>query len=308
MSPRMRTLPIVLATCLLAANPARALVIKNFSDATDSRFTSNTSYSSWIDTAPANPTFQYSSYDFSGVGWRYNSSDATASRQAIALVSAQYALTAWHVAPTTSESVRFRSTSGSVLTYGINSVTRIGSTDLALIRLQTAVAPTDNINRLQIADFGSSWLGEDLLLYGRGSPGDFTSHRVGTGSVFATANITVSGSTGWTLQSRYVTATATTGEAYFQTGDSGSPMLAFYSGQIALAGINWAVASGTGYYDSIATRVADYDTSIDAILSSDGQSLSVVPEPATTALCLLASVMVWAGRRRRVQPQRCSQG
>ena len=198
----------MVADLLLYSSTAHALVIKSFSKATDSRFTSNTIFSSWSDTGPGNQTCQYAVYDFSGVGWPYNSSDATASRQAISLVSAQYALTAWHVAPTTSESVRFRNTSGTVLTFGINSVTRIGSTDLALIILQTAAAPTD-----------------------------------------------------------------------------------IYSGQITLAGINSAVASGMGYYDSIATRVADYDTSIDAI-PAHGHSLSVVPEPATTALCIVASAMV----------------
>ena len=301
----MRILPLVLVTSLFAANSARALVIKNFSDATDSRFTSNTSYSSWIDTGPANPTFDLAAYDFSGVGWRYNSTDATASRQAVALVSARYALTAWHVAPAVTESVRFRTTSGSVFTYDIDTVTRIGTTDLAVIRLDANVA--SGINFLPVLDLGSDWIGEDLVLYGRGSPGDYTSHRTGLGAVDFVSEETVSGSTGWTLKSRYLTGSAVTGEAYFQTGDSGSPMLAFHSGGLALAGINWAVGSGTGYYDSIATRVADYDTSIDAILSADGQSLSVVPEPATTALCILASAILWAARRHRVQSPRCFQ-
>ncbi|GAB4168597.1 MAG: hypothetical protein Fur0032_06890 [Terrimicrobiaceae bacterium] len=293
--------PFVLALgAILFCSDARALVINGFNNATDSRFISDTTYESWISTAPANTSFDLGAFDFSGVGWRYNSSDATASKQGIALVSSQYALTAWHVAPSITESVRFRNTSGIVKTYGIDSVTRIGATDLALIRLNNPIPLADSINRLPVLNLQSSWLGTDVILYGRGSPGNNTSPRTGTGTVQNVAEQTVSGSTGLTLQTRYVTASAPIGEAYFQTGDSGSPMLAVSSGVLTLGGINWAVASGTGYYDSIATLVANYASSINAVLATDGQSLSVVPEPRTAVLMLLAGLLIFFLHRLRL--------
>lgn len=298
--PPLSRLLIVLALGnAFLGSEARALVVNGFSNTTDSRFLSDTTYESWISTGPENTTFDMGSLDFSGVGWRYNASDATASKQGIALISSQYALTAWHVAPAATESVRFRNTDGVVKTYGIDTVTQIGTTDLALIRLESPILLADNINRLPVLNLQSNWLGENVVLYGRGSPGNNTSPRTGTGTVNSVAEETVGASTGMTLQTRYVTASAPVGEAYFQTGDSGSPMLAVYGGVLTLAGINWAVASGTGYYDSIATRVQDYTAPINSVLAGDGQSLSVVPEPSASLLVPLALLAIAALRGGR---------
>jgi hypothetical protein len=231
-------------------------------------------------------------YDWSGVG--RSSYWAT-------MVSDSYFLSATHFHPADGAAVDFywtNSPTGSFETRTVLSGTQIGASDLWLGKLASPVSA--NVAKYPILSLPEESSYDNLVLdtfglsdksptqrnmrQGRNNidPGSFQTHtEISTGRVYL-YDYDRSGGQG-------------ANESYLQTGDSGGPSFVAFGGQPTLVGIHWYIWDD----DTDPLIVGSADTFvphyIDAINQSmQGEQLTVVPEPATIVLLILAGLALLA--------------
>ncbi len=232
------------------------------------------------------------SYDWSGVG--------NASNRWVTMVSPTYFLSASHLKPT--GSVTFyeensKSTGGHTYTIAGGQRISVGGngTDLWLGKLTTSLDPAHQIKYYSVLDRPSeaSYIGMELYNYGKPD-------RVGRNVVDSFVTATVSGYEGRSMIFDYDDDNVIDvggDETKLVSGDSGGPSFTPWNGELTLMGIHWFIdTDADGKELSGDTFVPAYINAINDAM--DGESLTVVPEPATMALWLLALLGLAVSWRR----------
>ncbi|MBI3886206.1 MAG: trypsin-like serine protease [Opitutae bacterium] len=291
---------LLLATALsLGAAKLSALIISGGTTSANQRF------SGTFPTAPtANSSFQFSSFDFSGVGWQ-----TASSAFGVTLISPQEYLTAAHVAPAAGSTVTFLGADNVLHTYTVASTTAVtlplngATTDLVVGRLTAPISPSDRVAfypTLVLSSF-NAYLNLPVVMYGQ-------TGVVGTNNVqtfFVNVDVLPFGTAPDGTADSILLSTqfdAITGEAQAQGGDSGSPTFIIASGQLALVGVHSAINGAPPPELTLDSFVPSFYSQINSVLNGDGYTfgaLTAVPEPGTTALLAgLAASGVIAWRRR----------
>ncbi|MHB8971465.1 MAG: PEP-CTERM sorting domain-containing protein [Pirellulaceae bacterium] len=244
--------------------------------------------------AGADRQFIGENFDWSGVGY---SSD----NKWVTMISPSYFVSAEHYRPSNGSTVTFyekNSTSvGSSHSYNVASGERIMlngvNSDLWLGKLSTPLGLSDKINYYPILSLASesSYLGKELFNYG-------LSNRVGRNTIdgFMDRTSSTSGATGRSMlyDYNYDSNLNTVGgdETFLQGGDSGGPSFTNWNGQLTLLGVHWFNA-GDGSSDDFSysgdTFVPHYISDIERRMTNE--TLTVIPEPSTLVLWLLAGAV-----------------
>ncbi len=234
-------------------------------------------------------------YDFSGVARSSDNWWAT-------LVSDNYFLSATHAHPGGGATVTFyedNNPAGSTHSYTVGGGVAIAGSDLWLGWFTAVVDPSIARYAVLFDPPIENYL--DLPIYTYGVP-----HRVGQNVVDFFDVDTIDGSTGVTMYFDYDGSDLPdTGgnETFLQSGDSGAPSLTIYEGMLTVLGIHWAISDsfpGTNEGEvSIDTFVPFYIDELNEEMADMGQSLTVVPEPTTTALLAVVGVILGSAALRR---------
>ena len=284
MKPIIATL-IISTLCTPAAWPA--LSLQSYSAASHHRFADD-------------PAFIGSGYDWSGVA--YNGDWATR-------ISDTYYVTAWHARAT--GSLTFYEDNdplGNTVTRTSSSLTRIGTTDIAIGRFSSS--PGATIAIYGIADefttqatFASSpYFDMEAFVVGlNGTGGNTTTNfRVGRNELdgFYDDVVLVPPAANVTDMITYDNDSPGLGadEAYLQSGDSGAPLFITVGSELVLIGIH----AGIDPTLSASSFLSNYITEISAIVEAGGESLtliSAVPEPSSSLLFALGAFMLMLRRR-----------
>ena len=283
----------VLAVALGAT--ARASIIDGYLPSRHDRFSSG----GYGGGAVSNPTFLLAGDDLSGIG-REGSHPVT-------MISPIHFLAAQHFPP--SGTVTFVNQDNATVNFSIASTAAVGSTDLMVGTLTTAIVPADKITFYPTFSYTS--LGEfdnvELLVYGK-------QHRVGRNELDGdehllggtAANfhpVTVGPSTGIAATYNHAPGSGfSPDESFLESGDSGHPTFIRVGSQLGLLGIHWA----NGMFDDSVDANFDsfipyYQPEIDALMSGSGYSLETIsiPEPTSFVLLVLAVLPLAASRRTR---------
>ena len=284
MKPIIATL-IISTLCTPAAWPA--LSLQSYSAASHHRFADD-------------PAFIGSGYDWSGVA--YNGDWATR-------ISDTYYVTAWHARAT--GSLTFYEDNdplGNTVTRTSSSLTRIGTTDIAIGRFNSS--PGATIAIYGIADefttqatFASSpYFDMEAFVVGlNGTGGNTTTNfRVGRNELdgFYDDVVLVPPAANVTDMITYDNDSPGLGadEAYLQSGDSGAPLFITVGSELVLIGIH----AGIDPTLSASSFLSNYITEISALVEAGGESLtliSAVPEPSSSLLFALGAVILMLRRR-----------
>jgi hypothetical protein len=275
---------------MLGANISHGIIIRGPSTSDNNRFVGGPG-------ATENGSFQYNTYDFSGVGWATSTPS-----QSITLISDQHFLAANHNKPTGTMS--FRDTTGVVHTYSVSGYTIIsnaaypslsGNSDLILGTLNTAVSA--NISYYSLLDPTLSPIGQDTLIYGQNG-------RVGESSIVDVleAEVDHGGALGIVqgvvTESKYVIAAGSPDDAYFTGGDSGGPsFIVGNDNNLILSGVHWAQDSDDEnqyLYDTYSSAYINQLNSVSGLTVTT----SLIPEPSTGMLLGFAVIAISFKRRR----------
>ena len=309
-SPRLR-LPAFLAVVICAAIgalPARAISINGEGPDSVTGIYDRFIVGTYPGTPVANPTFIGASLDLSGIGWA-----ASTPTQSITLVSPQYFLGASHFLPATGSTLRFFGTDHSLYSATVDSyhtLTYTGSSgaqasDLTLGRLTFALSaavspmpifypgPTD----ISTPSSFDQYAGVTLLNYG------FTA-RMGVNALDGFSEYGF-GAPKTNIGLIYSQGTGA-GETLLESGDSGSPSLGYRDGSYGLIGTHSGVDTAHSISVDAFVGYTPYVNQINAILATDGQSLtfSGVPEPGTLIIGIALLGMCGAQRMRRTRGKR----
>ena len=301
MNIRRRFLSALLLAVTLSLGAANVSALLIFGGTTSA----NQRFGGTFPSAPtANGSFQFSSFDFSGVGWQ-----TASSAFGVTMISPQEYITAEHVKPANGSSVTFLGSDNVLHTYTVDSTTAItlplngATTDLVVGRLTAAISAADHVAfypTLVLNSF-NAYANLPLVMYGQ-------TGVVGTNNVdsFAVNFDMLPFGGGNTFPDSILLITqfdAVAGEAQAQGGDSGSPTFIIASGQLALVGVHSAINGSPPPELTLDSFVPSFYAQINSVLNSDGftfGALTAVPEPGTTALLAgLAALGVVAWRRRQ---------
>ena len=234
----------------------------------------------------------------------------------VTMISSTYFISAHHAAPGTGNEVIFHEdndASGTTISRTVSSVSRIGTTDLVIGRLNSTPGPTIAIygiaaNTTNQANFSSSpYSNQTAFIVGLNSSGSGTTQfRVGRNVLDGfDDDIEVSLSINDAIifdDNRNTPQSLGADEAYLQGGDSGAPMFVTSGSDLVLTGVNWF----NGYYDeepsqllSGASFLPSYISEIQTIVNAGGESLTLVSVPEPSAMTLLALSGIILLRRRR---------
>lgn len=249
------------------------------------------------------PAFIGSAYDWSGVA--YDGDWYTR-------ISDTYYVTAWHARAI--GSATFYETNdplGSSVTVSSPSVTRIGTTDIAIGRFTSS--PGSDIAIYGIADepttqatfTSSSYYEMEAFIVGlNGTGGSTTTNfRVGRNEFdgfYDDVALTVTNITDTITydDDRGTAQSLGADEAYLQGGDSGAPTFITVGSQLVLTSIHLGI-DGTRSYDSF---LSNYIAEISAIVEAGGESLTLispVPEPSSMLMLALGGMALIFRRKVR---------
>ena len=303
---------ILLLSCSALFRPAEALVINNYSSDPTlyDRFVSGT----YPGSPTPNPNFFASSYDWSGVGWM------TANQmRSITMVSPLHFVVANHWQIPSGSSVTFLNGDGDLKNYTVDKYSTFSFTDgdgthtsdLALGWLTAPIPEADDIAHYSVLnaddpatpEFDLGWyLNKDIYVYGWYA-------KAGENTI---SDLTWAYSTNYPNPYADLTFTSTfdydnlgyhPGLAGGEPGDSGSPTLMPWNGQLTVLGTHFGVsdlqpAATWTTYDAF---VPVYIEDMNLAMESSGYSvdtINVIPEPATCIL-FLAGLPYLLRRQRR---------
>lgn len=275
-SDRSRLAFIFAASVLSAVKGASGMVAPNATVDVNSRFVSgyptdaNTSITS-PPVANTRTSFLGYGYDFSGIGWTYDKPS-----QSDVMISPLFYASASHYPPPLSKDsgnprIVFEGTNGQLTTMRYAG-RYILNADAAISKLATPILPTANVNYLPILDLGdtaSNYIGQQALVYGWFA-------QVGTATITSAS---------WDRANNPANA-----DMFYFTGvrivngDSGSPTMLTYNGQLMLAGLHYTTNGSTGYPGGGDTSwVNPYTIQMaNAIMGPSGFAIKVIAVPTKT--------------------------
>lgn len=300
-------------TAFLAFFPcAEALVINSYSDnpALYDRFVSGT----YPSNPEPNPDFFASPYDWSGVGWM-----STNQMRSITMVSPLHFVVANHWQIPSGSNLKFLNRDGELKTYTVDKYSTFSFTDedgthtsdLALGWLTTPIPDSDNIAHYAVLnaddpatpEFDIDWyLNKDMYVYGwYGKAGenvinDFT-------WAYSSNNPNPYADLTFCSMFDYEALGYHPGLAGCQPGDSGSPSLMPWNGQLTVLGTHFGVSdfppaeSWTTYDAFIPVYIEDMNLAMEPSGYSV-DTVNVIPEPATCILFLSGIAGLFAVKRR----------
>jgi hypothetical protein len=276
---------IISTLCMPAAWPA--LSLQSYNAASHHRFADD-------------PAFIGSGYDWSGIA--YNGDWATR-------ISDTYYVTAWHARAT--GSLTFYEDNdplGNTVTRTSSSLTRIGTTDIAIGRFSSSPGATIAIygiadeSTTQASFASSPYFDMEAFVVGLdGTGGNTTTNfRVGRNELDGFYDDVALTATNITDMITYDRDSPGLGadEAYLQSGDSGGPLFTTLGSELVLTGIH----AGIDPTLSASSFLPNYITQISAIVEAGGESLtliSAVPEPSSSLLFALGLGTFILSLRRR---------
>lgn len=254
------------------------------------------------------PAFIGESNDWSGVARASNGRWVT-------MISSTYFLSAFHAPPGDGNSVIFHEDNdagGTTITRTVvtDSVTRIGTTDIVIGRLNSAPGPTIAIygiasNTTDEAGFSSSvYSDKEAFVVGLNNTGSGTTQfRVGRNVLDGFHDAIEVGPT--TSDSITFDDDSGTGaslgddEAFLQGGDSGAPMFVTSGTDLVLVGTNWFITDGESPNFSGTSFIPNHLTEINSIVMAGGESLTLVSVPEPSSILLIGLGGISLLRRRR---------
>lgn len=240
-------------------------------------------------------------FDWSGVG-------RTGGDEWVTMISPSYFLSSAHLAPDGNDTVTFyeeNDQSGLSHDYVVNVGQQIAvenqsnPTDLWVGKLNDSIAD-DPINYYPVLDASSAYSGMELYNYGKPD-------RVGRNELDGFTSRTVEDpnteeeSTGMSMVFNYDGQDVLDigdDETLLRGGDSGGPSFTKWNDRLALLGIHWFTSEDDDFSGD--TFVPAYIDQINAYMDDmvGGESVTVVPEPGTLSLWVIALIGVaWLGRR-----------
>jgi len=265
---------------------------------------------------PADPTdFIGNDHNWSGVAL-----SSTSSRW-VTMISPTYFVTATHTTnPHTASSPLFvghnvvfhadNDPDGPTVTRSVTSLTLVGTTDIMIGRLASTPGPTIATYGIAMdpttsATFGSSVYSDRVaFIVGFNSTGSGTAKfRVGRNELDGFIDSVDDGSSmgsGITFDDdRFTLDSLGADEAYIQGGDSGAPLFVTSGDELILVGTNWFQDTDPDPNRSGATFLPNHIAAISAIVTSGGESITLVNVPEPSSMFLLAFGGVALIRRRR---------
>lgn len=224
----------------------------------------NNLYSSGFSTAApirnSSPLFTGAGYDWTGLGWISNAPSGRITH--VTMISPLHTLSARHASVTLlGSNVRLVNNAGTVLNIALegtsyNPVSGSVANDLNIAALSRAVRTSEGITPLSILDVSSgNYVNQPLFLVGSDGPT--------TGTMVATSAVRSQSTSSWGVSMNALNAAYSF--EFWESGDSGSPALIPYAGQLTVAGTAWyptsfaSVTSATNYTPAagINTLLAD---------------------------------------------------
>jgi hypothetical protein len=279
-------LSVAVLLSITASHANAALTIRGYDPAKHDRYVND-------------PAFIGASYDWSGVGHQ-GTHWAT-------MISPSYYLTAFHAGANGTISFDPDNVPGGQVTGTTSTLTRVGTSDLYVGKLTTPVASNIVKYPILVLPSLSAYTGQTMFVVGQGatdgSGTDVQDDRVGRNQIDQIVSATVSGTTGIATVWDYdLTGGTDDDEALTQPNDSGAPDFIVANGQLTLVGIRWfqtqvseqdPTPNGSG-----SSFVPWYVNEIATIVAAGGESITVVPEPASLGVVLASSLVLIARRRR----------
>lgn len=260
----------------------------------------------YLGTPTANPSFFASSLDLSGIGWV-----ASNPTQSITLVSPQFFVGASHYFPGLGSTLQFAGTDGAVYSAIVAESQRLiysGSngpqlSDLTIGRLSTALPsvvtpmPIFYMGDTSVSNPSSfnAYGGFTLLNYGRTA-------RMGVNEVDYFTEFSFGGPK--TDVGLVYTQGTGFGQTLLESGDSGSPSLAYLDGIYGLIGTHSGVNTANALSVDAFVSYTDYVSQMNTFMQPYDESLTLagVPEPGSLIFGI-ALFGVCAAHRVRRAPQ-----
>ena len=307
---------LALLTLLMQVSTVRAaIVIANYSDATNDRFAVGSNGQSF-------PSFIAANFNLSGIGQTNGGQWATA-------ISRNVVITAFHAAPGIGSTINFfadNNPSSAPVTSTLMSGVRVGSTDLYLGVLSAPLpdtishfafvqeplvgpGPVGNVGTIVSA---GSLQGLNTYMFGL-SPADrpaFQDQAVGRNLITGySENVLFNGSDNDSILMIDDTfpslgPNAVQHEAYFQGGDSGGPTFVEIGGNLVLLGTNGFIFNGVDFQNVPFRGSGVNYTGNQAAFINNFIAISAVPEPTALLLVALGALALPASklaRRRRAE-------
>jgi autotransporter-associated beta strand protein len=276
------TLPRLCALLLIPANIASGITIANESPEVNYRFSSGFRTADPLQNT--NPSFVAAGYDLSGIGWWNQPGDQQRVKHTT-LIAPIFSANAAHYPFAVGNTVEFLSTTGDLVTNEV-AFRSTAWGDVSITRYANAFTPEENVSVVRILDIASlNYANQPVLV--AGSQGIAVPGGALIGTEFATA--AVSASSGATFSS-FVTNSQNSSYSFIglQSGDSGSPVLIPYDGQLTLLSTVTGAGGGGPTYTPSSQTVA-----VNNVLSAYGYALrfTIYDVPADTA----NTANVWTG-------------
>lgn len=286
---------LLIGLVLIGVAPARAdLVVRGYNAGRHDRFENSSS-------------FVGDAYDWSGVS---SGPDSASTLGWATMVTKTHFVSATHFHPGSNRDLTFyhgNDPNGPSETHRVRGGTRIGTTDLWLGELQTAVSDDVAVYEVLAPKFVPR---SDVHLMGLASTSDrHRNQRLGRNRV----NRVIEDfdgpgtSVGDVITYDYNTVGgAGDDEAWVRGGDSGAPSFFVFSGRPVLMGVHWFLYTGDSMREfgnfaggSGDTLVSSYIDEINGLLPMGQQLAVATPEPSSMLLLGLPAVGFFAHRRRR---------
>jgi len=291
---------------VVACLPARAININGEGPTNVTGIYDRFNVGTYPGTPVRNPSFIGSSLDLSGIGW-----SAADPNQSITLVSSQYFVGASHFRPGIGTSLRFFGTDNSLysaMVHSYHTLTYTGTdgpqaSDLTLGRLSIALAPAvtpmpifyPGATNISNPSSFNQYSGVTLLNYGHTA-------RMGVNTIDSFTEFRFTQNPPNTNIGFVYTRGAGAGETLLESGDSGSPTIAYRNGVYGLIGTHSGVHVPSLLSVDAFVGYTPFITQMNSFMAADGQSLILaVPEPGTVFFGIALLGLCGAHRVRRAR-------
>lgn len=278
--PRRGTWLLLLLVASFSLSTARGIEISGYDPEVNNRFSSG--FGTLDPVENQTDEFVGSGYDWSGIGW--NQSPGGLGRvQNFAMLSPVDAFSSWHYSLTEQYAwdsnriyAQFVNRSGEVVSATLSVVGRqpevpgfTTAQDLRITKLTRPFTVADEVSYLRVLDISSgNYFQQPAFLMG--------SNMEGT-TDFSTGPLVATGRINWRYLGQVAVSGHTTDAAlsYLSSsgGDSGSPLLIPYKGELTIVGATWTATGAANSLLHLAGNSYDPVPGVNAIMAENGYAL-----------------------------------